>query len=371
MAEAVRQAAREASNGRATSAAGDHDQLCWVSDESPGIRRLRAGRGFRYVDADGHPVHDQATLSRIRHLVIPPAWTDVWICVLPEGHLQATGRDARGRKQYRYHPAWLERQEAQKFDRLLAFAHALPGLREKLQEDLRSHGLSRRKVLATVVRLLERTLIRVGNEEYARTNLSFGLTTLRHRHAEVNGSEVRFFFTGKGGQEVEAGVRDRRLASVIRRCDELPGQHLFQYVDEDGDRQKIDSADVNAYIRDATGGEFTAKDFRTWAATVIVAEALSGVPPPSSARDRARRENAAIDRAARRLGNTRAVCRRSYVHPAIPDLFARGELPHVEMESTDHLPTDVDEGLSAAERAVMRALRTWERTEDRRGGARN
>lgn len=339
----------------------DRDELIWVSDEGPGIRRLRAGRGFRYVDAEGHPVRDEVTLARIRRLVIPPAWKEVWICALPEGHLQATGRDARGRKQYRYHAAWLAKQEAEKFDRLLAFARALPGLREKVQDDLRSHGLTRRKVVASVVRLLERTLIRVGNEEYARANRSFGLTTLQHRHAAVNGSEVRFFFVGKGGQEVEAGVRDRRLASVVRRCDDLAGQHLFQYVDERGDRQKIESADVNAYIREATGGEFTAKDFRTWAASVIVAESLSGVPPPASARERARRENAAIDRAARRLGNTRSVCRRSYVHPAILDLFAEGGLPHVELESTDGLPTGVDQGLSAAERAVIRALRTWER----------
>lgn len=355
-----RRGARRHDNVSSLISTGESDELTWVSDEAPGIRRLRAGRGFRYVDTGGHPVRDEATLARIRHLVIPPAWKDVWICSLPDGHLQATGRDARGRKQYRYHATWLARQEAEKFDRLLPFARALPGLREKVQEDLRSHGLSRRKVLASVVRLLESTLIRVGNEEYARANLSFGLTTLRHRHADVDGAEVRFFFNGKGGQEVEAGVRDRRLASVVRRCDELPGQHLFQYVDEEGARARVDSADVNAYIREATGGDFTAKDFRTWAATVIVAESLSGVAPPSSARERARRENAAIDRAARRLGNTRAVCRRSYVHPAILDLFADDGLPRVPMESTDDLPTDVDEGLSAAERAVVRALRARE-----------
>ena len=354
----------EADTSNATGAASDPDQLVWVSDETPGIRRIRAGRGFRYVDSKGHPVEDEATLARIHHLAIPPAWNDVWICALPEGHLQATGRDARGRKQYRYHSDWLVMREAAKFDRLLAFARILPRLRETIQEDLRPQGLSRRKVVASVVRLLERTLVRVGNEEYARANRSFGLTTLRHRHAAVDGSEVRFFFTGKGGQEVEAGVRDRRLATIVRRCDELAGQHLFQYVDEHGERQKIDSADVNAYIRDATGGEFTAKDFRTWAATVIVAESLSGVPEPDSVRERRRKENAAIDRAARRLGNTRAVCRRSYVHPGILDLYAEGSLPKVPLEAGDHHPADVEEGLSLAERAVMRALRKWERDRD-------
>ncbi len=349
-------------------AADDAVELLWVSDEVPGIRRRRAGRAFRYLDPAGSPVHDDATLARIRGLVIPPAWQDVWICLDPSGHLQATGRDARGRKQYRYHPAWLARQEAQKFDRLLPFARALPALRERVHRDLLSRGLPRQKVVASVVSLLERTLIRVGNEEYARVNLSFGLTTLRHKHAVVNGSEVQFFFKGKGGQEIRIGLRDRRLASVVGRCNELPGQRLFQYLDESGDRQKIDSADVNAYIRDGTGGEFTAKDFRTWAATVMVAQSLSGLPEPGSVRERRRQENVAIDRAARRLGNTRAVCRRSYVHPGILDLFAHGELARVPMDA-DRLPTDVDEGLSTAERAVVRALRRWERMEGASGPA--
>ena len=248
--------------------------LRYASDASPGLTRRRSGRGFSYRDPDGVAVRDPETLARIKALAIPPAWTDVWICRWPNGHLQASGRDARGRKQYRYHDRWHERRGTDKFDRMLAFAEALPGIRARCDEDLARRGLPREKVLAAVVRLLELTLIRVGNDEYARLNQSFGLTTLRDRHASVDGTAIQFRFRGKSGQTHEVGLRDRRLASLVRRCQELPGQELFQYVDEDGDVQDVASDDVNAYLREASGGDFTAKDFRTWAGTVLAYRAL-------------------------------------------------------------------------------------------------
>jgi DNA topoisomerase-1 len=298
-----------------------------VTDALPGIRRLRAGKGFRYLGPDGRPVRDAETLRRIRALAIPPAWARVWICPLAHGHLQATGYDDRGRKQYRYHPRWRAVRDAAKYGKLLAFGVALPAIRARTEEHLALAGLPRAKVLATVVRLLDTTFMRVGNEEYARANHSFGLTTLRNRHVQVSGARVHFAFRGKSGVRHEIDVRDPRLARVVKRCQELPGQELFQYLDEEGELRAVDSADVNEYLQQLTGEEFTAKDFRTWAGTVLAARAL-GESTPATSRTRARRNVVrALETVARRLGNTRTVCRNSYVHPAVIDAYLEGTLP--------------------------------------------
>jgi DNA topoisomerase-1 len=294
------------------------------TDAQPGIRRRRVGRGFSYLGPDGERISDRATLDRIRALAIPPAWTDVWICRLPNGHLQATGRDARGRKQHRYHPDFRAHREASKFDRLVAFARVLPALRARVDEDLARPGLPREKVLAAVVRLLELTLIRVGNEEYARLNRSFGLTTLRDRHARVAGSGVRFRFRGKSGRQHEVGLRDRRLAAIVRRCQELPGQELFQYVADDGTPTGVASEDVNDYLRAAAGADVSAKDFRTWAGTVLAYRALRSLPTPPTEHAARRNVVAAMRLAADRLGNTPAVARSSYVHPALVEAYLDG-----------------------------------------------
>jgi DNA topoisomerase-1 len=300
--------------------------LRYVSDAMPGIRRLRAGKGFRYVTPDGKPVRDEAELGRIRALVIPPAWTDVWICPLPNGHVQATGRDARGRKQHRYHPRWREVRDSTKYDRLIAFGQALPRIRRRVGRDMAQPGLPRVKVLATVVRLLETTLIRVGNEEYARQNGSFGLTTMRDRHVEVNGKSLRFTFRGKSGIEHTVDLHDRRLARIVEQCQDVPGQELFQYLGDDGQRRTIDSADVNEYLRGITGADFTAKDFRTWAGTVLAARALQEFAAFDSQAQAKRNILRAIETVAKRLGNTRAVCRQCYVHPAVFDAYLDGTL---------------------------------------------
>jgi DNA topoisomerase-1 len=297
------------------------------TDAQPGIRRRRAGRGFSYTGPDGEPIRDRETLDRIRALAIPPAWTDVWICRSPNGHLQATGRDARGRKQHRYHADFRAHREASKFDRMVAFARALPAIRARVERDLRRPGLPREKVLAAVVRLLELTLIRVGNEEYARLNRSFGLTTLRDRHARVDGTGIRFRFRGKSGRQHEVGLRDRRLAGVVRRCQELPGQELFQYVDEDGNPSTIASEDVNAYLRAAAGAEVSAKDFRTWAGTVLAYRRLRTLPHPTTEHAARRNVVAVMRHTAEQLGNTPAVARSSYVHPALVDAYLDGAIP--------------------------------------------
>ncbi len=319
-----------------------------VDDSRPGIRRVATGKKLRqgkrfvpqfvYQRPDGGRVDDAATEERIRKLVIPPAWTDVWICPDPNGHLQATGRDARGRKQYRYHPRWRDERDGTKYSRMIAFGQALPQLRRRIAADLRLPGLPRRKVLATVVRLLETTFMRVGNEEYARSNKSFGLTTLKDRHVDVGASEVRFHFRGKSGVVHDVAVHDRAVARIVRRCRDLPGQELFQYLDQDGQPAIIDSADVNDYIREATGHDFTAKDFRTWAGTVLAALALQEVdaaaemlPRRGRRRPRPRKPSPrdvsrAIQRVAERLGNTPAVCRKCYVHPDVIAAFLDGTL---------------------------------------------
>lgn len=298
--------------------------LRWSTDAQPGITRRRAGRGWSYRDAEGRPVGDRDTLSRIRSLAIPPAWTDVWICPDGNGHLQATGRDARGRKQHRYHPAYRTRREHAKYDRMLAFAELLPRIRERVDADLARPGLPREKVLGAVVRLLELTLIRVGNEEYARLNRSFGLTTLRDRHARVEGSRIRFRFTGKSGVRHEVSLRDRRLSRVVGRCQDLPGQDLFQYLDEDGEVRDIRSEDVNAYLREIAGSDVTAKDFRTWAGTVLAYRALRALQPGDSERESRRNVVEAIRRTAETLGNSPAVARRSYVHPQVLEAYLDG-----------------------------------------------
>jgi DNA topoisomerase-1 len=300
--------------------------LRYVSDATPGIRRVRAGKGFRYVGANGKPVRDAATLRRVRSLVIPPAWTDVWICPRADGHLQATGRDARGRKQHRYHPRWRAVRDETKYHRLVAFARALPRLRRRVARDLARPGLPREKVLAAVVRLLEITLARVGNEEYARANHSYGLTTLQDRHADIAGSHVCFHFRGKSGVEHDIDLTDRRLARIVQQCQDLPGQELFQWVDEDDRVHDVNSADVNDYLREAAGADFTAKDFRTWAGTVLAAQALEEFQAFDSQAQAKRNVVRAIEAVAKRLGNTRAVCRKCYVHPAILDAYLDGSL---------------------------------------------
>lgn len=300
--------------------------LRYTTDLEPGIRRIRRGKHFRYVGPDGKTVRDPETLDRIRSLAIPPAWEDVWITTHPRGHLQATGRDARKRKQHRYHDQWREVRDANKFDRMADFARVLPKIRSRVSRDLRKKGLAREKVVAAIVRLLDTTLARIGNEEYAKQNNSFGLTTLRNRHVTVKGSAVRFLFKGKSGREVSVGVNDRRVAAVIKRCEELPGQMLFQYLDEAGERRAVSSDDVNQYLRDASGSDFTAKDFRTWAATVLAACALRELASFESETEAKRKVISAIDQVANRLGHTRAVCRRSYVHPAIIESFIDGTL---------------------------------------------
>jgi len=299
--------------------------LRYVNDNhTPGIRRVGSTSRVRYVHPNGRTVSDPAELQRIRSLVIPPAWTDVWICPDPRGHLQATGRDARRRKQYRYHPRWREVRDEVKYGKLIAFAQALPRIRHRTDVDLRKSGLQREKVLAAVVRLLEKTLIRVGNEEYARDNGSVGLTTMREKHATVTGTTVRFEFRGKSGVEHAIDLRDARLARILKACRDLPGYELFQYVDEDGRRQAIDSADVNEYLREISGEDFTAKDFRTWAGTVLAATALAEVATFSSNTEAKRNIVQAIETVAKKLGNTKAVCRKCYIHPAILDAYMDG-----------------------------------------------
>jgi len=288
--------------------------LRYSHDSEPGYRRERAGKGFAYFDAKGRHIRGAATTRRIRSLAIPPAWTHVWICADERGHLQATGRDARGRKQYRYHPRWRELRDAHKFDHLLEFAAALPLIRRRVRADLALPGLARRKVLAAVVELLERTCIRVGNERYAEENDSFGLTTMRNRHVKVNGARIEFQFRGKSGKFHRIAIDDPRLASIVRRCRELPGQDHFEYVDGDGTVQSIGSTDVNEYLQEAAGREVTTKDFRTWAGSVYVASLLRH-------RDRVGITHvaAAVREASLRLGNTPAICRKSYVHPRVLD----------------------------------------------------
>jgi DNA topoisomerase-1 len=330
--------------------------LRYASDAEPGIRRRRSGRGFTYVGPDGTTVRDREALGRIKSLAIPPAWSDVWICRWPNGHIQATGRDARGRKQHRYHARWHEARDESKFERMVSFAGALPAIRERTDADLARPGLPREKVLAAVVRLLELTLIRVGNDEYARLNKSFGLTTLRDRHARIEGSHVRFRFRGKSGREHEVGLRDRRLATVVRRCQELPGQELFQYVDGDGAVKDVASDDVNEYLREIAGVDFSAKDFRTWAGTVLAYRALRALQPADSATGARRNVVAAIRETAGRLGNTPAVTRKSYVHPAVLEAYMDGRVGGALVEAAEEQSEPPAEATPEEEGAVVDLL---------------
>jgi DNA topoisomerase I len=301
-------------------------RLRYTTDDLPGIRRVRRGCGFSYRRPDGRPVRDPATLTRIRRLAVPPAWRDVWICPAANGHIQATGRDQRGRKQHRYHPRWTVVRDQAKYTRLLAFGRALPRLRRRVGTDLKQRGLPHRKVVALVVQLLEKTLIRVGNDEYARDNGSFGLTTILDRHAAVAGGEVRFRFRGKSGKTHDVTLDDPRLARLVRQCQELPGSQLFQYRDADGRVRDLTSSDVNRYLREVMGETFTAKDFRTWAGTVLAAGALRDVNDLPGQRPGDPAVLRAVETVARHLGNTRTVCRRCYVHPAVIDAYLDGSL---------------------------------------------
>jgi DNA topoisomerase-1 len=330
--------------------------LRYVSDAEPGIRRKKQGRAFVYSHPGGRPVRDSRTLDRIKSLAVPPAWTNVWICPLTNGHLQATGRDARGRKQYRYHPRWRRTRNESKYAHMIAFARALPKLRRRVRRDLKQPGLNREKVLATVVQLLETSLIRVGNEEYVRDNGSFGLTTMRARHVNVSGQKLHFHFRGKSGKEHSVEIHNGRLARIVARCQEIPGQELFQYVDEQGERRKIESGDINAYLREISGGDFTAKDFRTWAGTVLAVRALrkcEGFSSPTQAR---KNIAAAVEDVARRLGNTPAICRKSYVHPAIFDSYQEGRLLRLLKWRGEQKTTRSANGLPAEEEAVLGLL---------------
>lgn len=325
--------------------------LSYVDDREPGIRRVASARGFDYRDAEGQVVRDAATLERIAALALPPAWTHVWICPSARGHIQATGRDARGRKQYRYHDGWRAARDEAKFDRLIAFGRALPKLRARVESDLALRGLPREKVLAAVVRLMELTLIRVGNKEYAKTNKSFGLTTLRDRHAEITTGGAVFEFRGKSGKLHRTGVRDRRLARIVKACQDLPGQRLFQYLDDDGERRAVESADVNAYIRTAIGEDFSAKDIRTWAGTLCAARGLVEQPPAKDAVEARQRVALTVKAAAALLGNTAAVCRGSYIHPLVLEAYERGTLPLKASSSARAFELSVLRFLEAAQEA--------------------
>ena len=331
--------------------------LRFSSDARPGITRRRSGRGFAYRDAEGDTIRDRATLARIRSLAVPPAWTDVWICPDPRGHLQATGRDARGRKQSRYHPDYRASRERAKYDRMLAFARLLPRIRERVDADLARQGLPREKVLATVVRLLELTLIRVGNDEYARLNRSFGLTTLRDRHARVTGERIRFRFRGKSGVLQDVSIRDRRLARVVGRCQELPGQELLQYVDDDGEIRDVRSEDVNDYLREVSGADVSAKDFRTWAGTVLAYRALMALQPGETERDARHNVVEAVRRTAESLGNTPAVARRSYVHPEVLQAYLDGSIGEALVSAAEEQEAPPHGTTPEEEAAVMAVLR--------------
>jgi DNA topoisomerase-1 len=338
----------------AVSARAAH--LHYATDNGPGILRQRAGSGFIYRDAKGRRIRNAATLARIRALVIPPAWRSVWISPDPNGHLQVTGRDARGRKQYRYHPRWSEERDSVKYGRMIAFARTLPAIRRRVRADLKQPPLSRRRVLATVIRLLETTLIRVGNEEYAKANKSFGLTTLYDRHVEVRGPRVKFRFRAKSGIGQSIDLEDRTLARSVKRCQDLPGQTLFQYLDVEGNRQSVDSRDVNNYLREIAGEDFTAKDFRTWAGTVLAAAALHELAHVDSKTARNRNIVRAIESVAKRLGNTRAVCRKCYVHPAVLEAYLDGTTLGMLSNKVARLMTPPLSRLSREETAVLALL---------------
>jgi DNA topoisomerase-1 len=332
--------------------------LRYVTDKDPGFCRRRYGKGFVYFDTAGRILRDEGHIARIKSLAIPPAWSDVWISPYSNSHLQVTGRDSKGRKQYRYHPHWSQTCNQTKFDRMLAFADALPIIRAQVNQDLSRPGLPREKVLATIVRLLETTLIRVGNEEYAKTNKSFGLTTMRDRHVKVDGATVRFSFKGKSGLKHTIDLRDRRLAGIVKRCQELPGQELFQYLDENGELRDVSSEDVNQYLREVTQQDFSAKDFRTWAGTLCM---IAAMEEATSERDSAARSKSqliqAVKQVAKSLGNTPAVCRKYYIHPAVIEAYGHGTF-HYALLRTDDTGDYRAGGFHPEEIAVVRFLKS-------------
>lgn len=342
---------------------GQEAGLTYVSDAEPGIRREKAGRGFCYRQPNGLLVKNPSELQRIRTLAIPPAWGDVWICPDASGHIQAVGRDAKGRKQYRYHPRWREVRDADKFDHMLDFARSLPRIRRRLQDDMLGRGVTRERVLATIVSLLDKTLIRVGNDEYAAGNDSYGLTTLENRHLAVRGEELRFHFKGKSGKIWKLRIRDRRIARVVRTCQDLPGQRLFQFTDDGGEVRTVTSTDVNAYLRAISGSDISTKDFRTWAGTVLAAMALTAVGPSQSRAEAKGKVRRAIEAVSARLGNTPSVCRKCYVHPDIIASYVEGDLPSIQA-GDDPGP---GESLPAEERAVLKLLER--RAREGRGAA--
>ena len=329
--------------------------LVYVNDDMPGITRRRSGKGFVYRGPDGRAITDKAERARLASLAIPPAYADVWICPDPRGHIQATGRDEKGRKQYRYHPDFRAVRDSAKYDHMLDFAHALPQIRARVDQDMSRRGMPAEKVLATVVHLLENTMIRVGNLDYARQNKSHGLTTLRDRHVKIDGNEVRFRFKGKSGKEWNLGLRDRRVARIVRAAQDIRGQHLFQYLDENGERQKVTSTEVNAYLREISGQNVTAKDFRTWTGTVLAALALMEYEACDSQAAAKRNIRDAIERVASRLGNTPTICRKCYVHPEVIDAYLAREL---KLELQDEIADDLQQpGLRPEERQVLEFLK--------------
>jgi DNA topoisomerase I len=330
--------------------------LRYVSDQQPGYTRRRKGDDFEYLDLEGKPIEDEQRLLRIKRLAIPPAYTDVWICPTPNGHIQATGRDARGRKQYRYHERWREVRDENKYEKMALFGEALPKIRKRVEEDLSLPGLPRNKILATVVQLLERTFIRVGNEEYARDNKSFGLTTMQDRHVEVKGSKLSFQFRGKSGIKHEVDVKDRRIAKIISKLQDLPGQDLFQYVDENGQPCDITSQDVNDYLREISGQEFSAKDFRTWAGTVLAAIALNHVGAFETKKQAKANIKTAITAVSKLLGNTPAICRKCYVHPAVFETYLSGAaIEGLKQKTEEALESDKID-LRSGEAAILKFL---------------
>ncbi len=358
---ALRPSDRAAANAvRAAKAAGLH----YSTDQRPGICRKRIGKSFRYLAQDGEAIVDRKTLARIRSLAIPPAWNDVWICSSPLGHIQATGRDAKGRKQYRYHPRWRQVRDEVKYDRVMAFGRALPELRKQIDRDLSLSGLPRLKVVAAVVRLLERSLIRVGNDEYAKNNHSYGLTTMCNRHVALDGATIQFKFRGKSGIHHTIDMHDRRLARIVARCQELPGQELFGYVDEDGAVQDLNSADVNGYLREMTGSDFSAKDFRTWAGTVLAAMALQEFEAFDSQAQAKKNIVRAIERVAERLGNTPSVCRKCYIHPAVLEAYLDGSMIDALRQRADQEMDDFRGHLRPEEAAVLALLQNRLARED-------
>ena len=330
--------------------------LRYVTDEMPGVTRKKTRTGWRYIDAEGKTIKDYWDRKRIDKIAVPPAYTDVWICPRENGHIQATGRDDRGRKQYRYHAKWTEARDEAKYEKMVVFARLLPGIRKRVAADMRKQGLPREKVLATLVALLEKTLIRIGNEDYAKENKSFGLTTLRNRHLDIDGSTLRFDFKGKSGKTWNLDLKDRRVAKVVRSIQDLPGQHLFQYLDDDGKRREVDSADVNDYLREISGEDVTAKDFRTWAGTVLASMALTEFERVDSQARMKKNVKAAIESVAKRLGNTPTICRKCYVHPRVLTSYLDGSLlEDIKQEVEAELCADADQ-LKPEEAALLGLL---------------